>query len=331
MLNVSSLTPAKRIIELKEKILSKQDVTKKEILELVNINEEDLSILYESANSIRKAFIGDSVDLCSIANAKSGGCSEDCKFCAQSSHYSTSIENYPLIDTDTALKQAKEVESEGVHRFSLVTSGKGIGKRDFEKVLTIYDTLNAETSLSLCSSLGIINEEKAIALKEKGITNYHHNLETSRRYYPYICTTHSYDDRISTILEAKKAGLQICSGGIIGLGETIEDRIDMAFDLKSLDVRSVPINILTPIPGTPMENNLLLSNNGILKTIAIFRFILPKAHIRYAGGRIQLGEEQITGFKAGISSILVGNYLTTTGQSIKQDKQMIEEAGLIIR
>lgn len=318
----------KMIRKLMDKILSDEKITKDEALALAEMKEEDLELLFKAANEIREHFLGNQVNLCSIINAKSGSCSEDCKFCAQSGHYQTNIVSYPLIDGEIAVKNAKQAEHEGVHHFSLVTSGKGISSKDFSSVLNIYQKLKTETKIKLCASLGIISYEKAKALQEIGVTTYHHNLETSRNFYANICTTHTYDQRIETIVHAKKAGLNVCSGGIIGLGETMEDRIDMALDLQKLKINSVPINILVPIEGTPLANQKPLSPNEILKTIAIFRFILPKAHIRYAGGRMLLGEYQAKGLKAGISAILVGNYLTTAGSSINRDKLMLEELGL---
>ncbi|TCS84219.1 biotin synthase BioB [Tepidibacillus fermentans] len=319
------------IQHLKEKVISGYEITKEEALSLAQIKKNELEELLDAANEIREAYLGKQVDLCTIINAKSGGCSEDCKFCAQSSHYHTDIPRYPLIHEQIALERAKEVELQGAHRFSLVTSGKGIGNRDFAKILEIYKILKENTSIHLCSSLGIISYEKAKALKEVGVTTYHHNLETSRQFYPSICATHHYDDRIKTIKNAQAAGLNICSGGIIGMGETMEDRIDMALDLRELKVQSVPINILTPIVGTPLEHVSPLPIEEILKTIAIFRFILPSSHIRLAGGRRQLGESQAKGFQSGVSAAIVGDYLTTVGSTIAEDIKMLEQMGFQVK
>lgn len=289
---------------------------------------EDLDELFSSANRIREKFTGTRVDLCTIMNAKSGKCSENCKYCAQSAHYHTGVQNYPLIDVDAAIKLAKENEKEGVHRFSLVTSGKGLSGQDFEKVLEIYKVLRKETNLKLCASHGIISYEQAVRLKEAGVSKYHHNLETSREFFPKICDTHTYQERIDVIKNVIKAGLDICSGGIIGMGETMEDRINMALEIRELGIKSIPVNILNPIKGTPLENIKKLEPLEVLKTMAIFRFLIPGGFIRYAGGRSALGNLQQLGLKAGINAALVGNYLTTVGNKISEDIKMIKDVGL---
>lgn len=312
------------IKEVEKKILEKQDITFKEAIKLSTIDrKEDLEQLCNSANKIREVFSGKEIDFCTIMNAKSGRCSEDCKFCAQSAHYKTEVEVYGLVSTEAALKLAMENESEGVNRFSLVTSGRGINGSEFEKVLDIYEKLNQEVKMDLCASLGIMEYEQFLKLKDKGITMYHHNLETSREHYNNICTTHSYDERIDTINAAKKAGLDICSGGIIGLGESFEDRIKLAFQLKELEVKSIPVNILNPIKGTPLENARSLSQEEILKTIAIFRLINPGVFIRLAGGRNLIDELGKNCFNAGANATITGNYLTTSGNRIFDDMKMI--------
>ena len=227
------------------------------------------------------------------------------------------------------MEAAKEVEVEGAHRFSLVTSGRGLqGKEEeLDKLQEIYRYLKENTDLDLCASHGICSKEALQKLKDAGVKTYHHNLESSRRFYPTICTSHTFDDRVNTVKYAHEVGLQVCSGGIFGLGETEEDRIDMAFDLRELKVHSVPINILTPIPGTPLENNKEIDPKELLKDIAIYRFILPKVSIRYAGGRVKLGEYAKLGLEGGVNSALTGNFLTTTGNTIESDKKMIKELG----
>lgn len=262
-------------------------------------------------------------------NAKSGRCSENCRYCAQSAHFKTNADVYPLVSKEVALEAAKEVEVEGAHRFSLVTSGRGLqGKEEeLDKLQEIYRYLKENTDLDLCASHGICSKEALQKLKDSGVKTYHHNLESSRRFYPTICTSHTFDDRVNTVKYAHEVGLQVCSGGIFGLGETEEDRIDMAFDLRELRVHSVPINILTPIPGTPLENNKEIDPKELLKDIAIYRFILPKVSIRYAGGRVKLGEYAKLGLEGGVNSALTGNFLTTTGNTIESDKKMIKELG----
>lgn len=320
------------IKDLEIRILSGEYINFQEAMTLTELrNNEEIEQLCLSANNIRKNFCGNKVDLCSIMNAKSGRCSEDCKFCAQSVHYNTNAEVYDLVSKEAALKIAKENESEGVNRFSLVTSGRGITSSDFEKVLDIYEKLNRELKIELCASLGILEYDKLLKLKDRGITMYHHNLETSREFYKEICTTHSYEERIDTIKAAQKAGIPVCSGGIIGLGESWVDRINLAFQLKELKIMSIPVNVLNPVKGTPLEDSKNLSQENILKTIAIFRFINPKALIRLAGGRNLIRDLGKECFNSGANATITGNYLTTSGNKICDDKKMISELKLEVR
>ncbi|AAO34803.1 biotin synthase [Clostridium tetani] len=317
------------ILEIEEKIYSDEDITFNEAITLFQSSyDKNLNNLLDAANRIRNKFNGNIVDLCSIMNAKSGRCSEDCKFCAQSEHYNTNIKKYNMINMSDALNLAKENKEHGINRFSLVTSGKALTSNDFEKALEIYKEINKRVNINLCASLGILSYNQLLQLKNVGVTMYHHNLETSREYYNKICTTHSYDERIETINNAKKAGLMVCSGGIIGMGETITDRIKLAFELKSLQIQSIPINILNPVKGTPLEYTKRLEQNDILKTIAIFRFINPKASIRLAGGRNLIDNFGKGCFRAGANATISGNYLTTSGNKINDDIEMIKSLGL---
>ena len=318
--------------QLKEQVLNGYSIMRDDAEKLLSLSiekEEDLHELLKAANEIREKFCGNFFNLCTILNAKSGRCSEDCKYCAQSVHFKTAAETYPLVVKEKALEAAKEVEAEGAHRFSLVTSGRGLngGEKELDQLAEIYQYLQGNTKLDLCASHGICSKEALQKLKDAGVKTYHHNLESSRRFYSTICTSHTFDDRVNTIKYAHEVGLQVCSGGIFGLGETEEDRIDMAFDLRELGVHSIPINILTPIPGTPLEKNEAVDPRELLKDIAIFRFILPKVSIRYAGGRMKLGEYAKLGLEGGVNSALTGNFLTTTGNTIESDKQMIKELG----
>jgi len=318
--------------QLKNKVLEGYFVTREDIAKLLSISiekEEDLRELLKAANEIREKFCGNFFNLCTILNAKSGRCSENCRYCAQSAHFKTNADVYPLVSKEVALEAAKEVEVEGAHRFSLVTSGRGLqGKEEeLDKLQEIYKYLQENTNLDLCASHGICSKEALQKLKDAGVKTYHHNLESSRRFYPSICNSHSFEDRVNTVKYAHEVGLQVCSGGIFGLGETEEDRMDMAFDLRDLGVHSVPINILTPIPGTPLEKNEAIDPRELLKDIAIYRFILPKVAIRYAGGRVKLGEYAKLGLQGGVNSALTGNFLTTTGNTIESDKKMIKELG----
>lgn len=308
------------------KIYENKNITLDEALELSK--SENLQELLQAADRICKRYSKNKVYLCSIMNAKSGKCSEDCKYCAQSCHYNTGVLEYPLVDKSEALKLAVENESFNVNRFSLVTSGKTILGQEFEKILEIYDHIYSNSNIGLCASLGILSLEQLIKLKKFGVTRYHHNLETSRDYYSTICSTHTYDDRINTILSAKKAGLEICSGGIIGMGETMEDRIKMAIELQNLEVKSIPINILTPIKGTPLENLRPLNESEILKTIALFKFINPSSSIRLAGGRNFLNEFGKNAFTSGVNAAITGNYLTTSGNNISDDIKMLNSMAL---
>lgn len=324
------------IKKLKNKILAGGKIEFQEAKELIEIKLDDaesLNELFFSADEIREKFCGNRFDLCTIINAKSGKCSEDCKYCAQSSHFKTNASVYPLVNSEIALEEAKKVEREGANRFSLVTSGKGIlsDSKEMEKLENIYKILKERTTLSLCASHGICDKEVLVKLKEAGVTTYHHNLEACKDFYPNICSTHTYEDRIKTVLNAKEVGLRVCSGGILGLGETPIDRIKLAFELRELDVDSVPINILTPIAGTPLENAKEIEPLELIKTMSVFRFILPNKALRYAGGRIKLGKYQSLGIRAGINSALTGNFLTTTGNTIESDKKMIEGVGYEIK
>ncbi len=315
--------------KIREKVLSGEGLSREEAYYLAGWPPERLGNLLDLSRQVRERFGGRDVELCAIINARSGFCSEDCCFCAQSSRFKTGVEVYPLIDAKKALEKAQRMEAAGVKRFALVTSGKGIGERDFEKVLEIYRVLRAETRLKLCASLGIIDEEKAQRLKEAGVTTYHHNLETGRSYFPKICTTHTFEERVATVQAARAAGLNVCSGGIIGLGETMTHRLEMIFELRELGVRSVPVNILNPIPGTPLANQERLPVEEILKTLALFRLIIPKTVFRLCGGREPgLGEKQKEALAVAVNGLMVGNYLTTRGNEIQEDLDMIAGVGL---
>jgi biotin synthase len=315
------------LYSIENKLNEGYSITCEEAIKLMD-GEISNDELFSLADKVCKESMGYKIDLCSIINAKSGRCSENCKYCAQSAYYNTGVQSYPLVSLEDVLKMAKENEKEGVHRFSIVTSGGSLTEKDFEKILEIIMVLKKETRLKLCASLGSITFGQALKLKKAGLTMYHHNIESCREYYKEVCDTHTYDDRVYTVKNAIYAGLEVCCGGIIGMGEDMEHRIKMAFEIRELGIRSVPINILNPIKGTPLENTKMLQPSEILRTISIFRLIMPYASIRYAGGRISLGEHQTQGFKAGINAMMVGNYLTTTGNKISDDLEMIRSMGL---
>ena len=312
------------LLKMKEKALRDKKLSREEAIRLLKSPYEEL---IKEADNIRRELLDDEIELCSIINGKNGRCGEDCAFCAQSKEHNCNIEEYALLSYDYIKKRAKENYEEGVYRFSIVTSGRGLYGKDFNRVLSYYEGLNKDVKINLCASHGIIKKENLKKLKEAGVTRYHHNLETSRGYFKNICKTHSFDERIETIKYAKEVGFSVCSGGIIGLGESILDRIDLALTLRDLEIKSIPINILTPIKGTKLQDMASLDNKEILKTIAIFRFINPKAQIRLAGGRHFLKNFGEEAFKAGANATITGNLLTTCGNTIKDDKRLIKEIG----
>ena len=288
----------------------------------------DLKELCEGADRIREYFIGDKVDLCSIINGRSGRCPEDCKYCAQSAHNHTSCEIYDFLPEEKIVEACKLNESEGVDRFSIVTSGRSLSGEEFEKAVHAYETMHAECKIDLCASMGFLNAEQLHRLHEAGVTSYHHNIETSKRNFPNICTTHTYEQKLETLKLVKKEGMCACSGGIIGMGETWEDRLDMAVSLAELGIDSIPINALMPIEGTPLENQPQLTEDEILRTIAFFRYINPEANIRLAAGRALLTNDGEIAFQSGASATITGNMLTTVAcATIRSDKQMLENLG----
>ncbi|HHW20725.1 MAG TPA: biotin synthase BioB [Thermodesulfovibrio thiophilus] len=280
-----------------------------------------------TANAVRKKYRGDKVELCAIVNAKSGKCSEDCSFCAQSSRYKTDSPVYPLVDKDEILKKAIEAKKHKVKRFSIVISGKKPSKQELKQIGETIEHLTKK-EINTCASLGFLNYDELCYLRDCGLQRVHCNIESSEKFFPEICTTHSFSSKVQTLEQAKKAGLSICSGGVFGLGENWSDRVDMAYFLKDLNVDSVPINFLIPIKGTPMEHRTPLSPIDALKIIALFRLILPQKDIRICGGRQLLGEFSSWIFIAGANALMTGNYLTTQGRHYIDDLKFIENHGL---
>jgi len=318
------------ISKLKNKVLSGEEITKEEALSLVNLEESRTMELLAAANEIKENYQGKKVDLCSIVSAKAGSCSEDCTFCSQSAHYDTGVNSYPLMAKEDILARAKKMDDSGAEHFGIVTSGRGVvSDQDFSELIEAFKLIKEETNLEVCASLGTLDEKRAQKLSEVGLKRYNHNLETSESYYSEICTTHSYQDRIKTVKFLKERGMEVCSGGIIGLGESFADRIELAFTLKELDVDSVPVNILNPVAGTPLADNPKVPPMEALKTAAIFRFILPTKVIKLCGGREKnLRDLQSLSLLSGINGLLVGNYLTTEGRAVAEDLKMIEDLGL---
>lgn len=311
------------VVLLSEEIISGRRLSKNDDLSF--FYDCDLGLLCKGANKIKNALCGDDIELCSIVNAKSGRCGENCKFCAQSIFNHSGAQEYGFIGKSKIYERAKSDYLQGVNRFSLVTSGKALTGKEFEEALETYKAINKDIKIGLCASMGFLSLSQLKSLKEAGVTRYHHNIETSENNFNNICTSHSYKMKIETIRLAKEAGLEVCSGGIIGMGETLKDRIDMALELSLLDVASIPLNVLNPIPGTPFEKLKPLTEEEILRTIAIFRYINPKKQIRLAAGRARFSDRGKKAFLSGANSCITGNMLTTTGTTIQNDKKLINE------
>ncbi len=307
-----------------DKIVSGNVLVASEAMKLINV---ELDQLCEAANRIRQLYRGNVVDLCCILNAKSGRCSENCRYCAQSVSCHTKIDEYPLKSVDNIVESGRRAAREGIGRFSVVTSGRKLTQKEIDSLALAFEILATEGNISLCASLGLQTVNELQTLKNAGLTRFHHNLETSRRFFPSICTTHTYDDKLLTIHNAMEVGLEICSGGIMGMGETWNDRIDMAIELRELGVRSIPINILTPIPGTVLADQSVLSVNEIRRIIAIWRFLLPDAAIRLAGGRRLFPDKGAAFFVAGADAAITGDMLTTSGVSVHEDRILLEQLG----
>jgi biotin synthase len=291
---------------------------------LLNADRDEL---YKAADHIRRHFHGNHFDLCSIINAKSGNCSENCRFCAQSARHHTGIDTYQVISEEEAMAQARDNDQHGVHRISLVTSGRSLAPETLTELTHLFAKMAESTSMLFCASAGFLDEQIATRLYQAGVRRYHCNLEASRNFFPRVCTTHTWEEKVQTLQLARTIGMSLCSGGIIGMGESMADRLDMAFELRELAVLSIPINILTAIEGTPLAELKPLTLDEVLTTVALYRFINPQAVIRMAGGRQQLGRDQYHCFTAGANGAIVGNYLTTTGSGIQGDLEELAALG----
>lgn len=305
------------------KAVDKKNYTKEELLRLYNLPLEEL--LEESSK-----YMSDNIEFCSLINARNGKCSQNCKYCAQSSHYCTNIESYPLVDIQEVIKAAKESKENKVSRFAIVTSGKTPDEgRDFQIELDMIKAINEVGGLKSCASIGILNEEQAKQLAQAGLKRFHHNINTCRSYYPEVCTTHSWDDRLNSCKLVKKYGMELCCGVILGMGETVEQRVEMAMELAEIEPNSIPINILMPIPETPFENyHDKIDEENVLRTMAIFKIANPKSVVRFCGGRMRLSQEnQELALKTCVEGILVGNYLTTVGREPHEDLETANKLG----
>lgn len=312
------------IEQLKEKIWSGDDILKEEAILLY---QEPLEEICQAANEIREHFCQNRFDICTIINGKSGKCSEDCKYCAQSAYYHTSAKEYPLLDTKEIVRQAKYNAQQGVLRYSIVTSGRALKASELEQMCEAIRAVREQVDIKVCVSFGLLNEEQFGAVKAAGASRVHNNLETSRRNFPNVCTTHTFEDKVQAIKAAMAAGLSVCSGGIMGLGETVEDRIDMAFTLRELGIKSVPVNMLNPISGTPYEGNVRLTVEDMRRIVAVYRFILPDGSIRLAGGRGLMEDKGEGCFGSGANAAISGDMLTTAGYTIETDMEMLHRLG----
>jgi biotin synthase len=317
------------ISEVLDRVLSGTNIDFGMVSELSKAEGADLWDLFAVAGKVRGHFRGDAVDICSIVNAKSGACSEDCSYCAQSVHHNTGAKVYPLISVDQMASAAESAKNNGAKRFCIVTSGRGIDSHtDLENIAEGIQRVR-DIGLSPCATLGTLAKSQLSYLKDAGLQRYHHNIETSRKYFSKICTTHSFEERLEVLNNASSLGLSACSGGILGMGESMEDRIKMAFTLRELDVDSVPINFLMPIMGTPLENVTAITPLEALHSLALFRLILPKKEIRVCAGRgTALGRLHPLIFAAGANGFMIGNYLTTSGLDPEEDLKMIRDLGL---
>jgi biotin synthase len=312
-----------------QEALSHGGITPATAQALLAIEHRLLPLLFYGASWIRAHYHRDGIKLCAIVNAKSGRCPEDCAFCAQSAHHRTRIDTYPLMTPHQILSKAREAAAMGAGRFSIVTSGKSLTAKELEEVIRAIELLKKETNLTLCASTGMISQDAAHRLKEAGLSRYHHNLETAPSFFPLICTTHAYGEDLETLNNVQEAGLEVCSGGIFGLGESPAQRLELAFTLREAGVNSVPLNFLNPIAGTPLEQTRRVAPLEILKFMALFRFILPDRDIRICGGREHgLQDLHPLIFWAGANGIMIGNYLTTRGRDHQADLQMIRDLGL---
>ena len=318
----------KLISKLKKSVLAGVELDKESVLLLCNA---PLDELYSAADEIRQHFCGNTFDICTIINGKSGRCSEDCKYCAQSIHYKTQIDEYALLDTDELTRQARYNAERGVLRYSIVTSGRNLSEAELIQICKSIRAIRENVDIEVCVSFGLMDEGQFREIEAVGVSHIHCNLETSSRFFPEVCTTHTYEEKIKTIQAAQRAGLFVCSGGIMGLGETMEDRIDMALTLRKLGIRSVPINFLNPIKGTPYEKNISLNDEEKCRIVAIYRFLLPDAYIRLAGGRGLIKDKGECCFRAGANAAISGDMLTTTGITIEADMRLMDKLGYEVR
>ncbi len=321
-----------KIDQITQRILSGDEMSGDEGRWMIRLDDDYTPWLMASADRIRKAFRGNEIEVCAIANVRSGNCSENCSFCSQSGHHNTDAPAYDYIATDELVAQAKQAREWGASDFGVVSKGWGVrSDNENEKLQEYFAALDNGSDIGRCASLGALTKDSATQLHANGLENYHHNLECAKSYFDQVCTTHSYQENIDTINNAREAGLRVCAGGILGMGESLDQRIEMAETLRELNVESVPLNFLSPVMGTPMGKQTPMKPYEILRAIATYRFILPQAEIRVAGGRQHLGDMQSMIFMAGASGVMIGDYLTTKGRSVDDDLKMISDLKLQVR
>lgn len=294
-------------------------IDKQELLRLYNLDLDELL-------KLSSKYVKDEIEFCSLINARNGKCSQNCKYCAQSSHYRTHIDSYPLVKIEEVRKAALDAKSHKASRFAIVTSGKTPDESDFDKMLEMIKEINKIEGLNSCASIGILNEEQAKKLAQSGLKRFHHNINTAKSYYPEVCTTHTWQDRLDTCKLVKKYGMELCCGVILGMGESVEQRVEMALELAEIQPNSIPINILMPIPETPFENYLdKIDEENVLRTLAIFKIANPNSILRFCGGRMRLSEEnQRKALNTCVEGIMVGNYLTTIGKILMMTSKQLK-------
>lgn len=321
-----------RVDTITRRVLRGGEMTVEEGCWMIGLSESHLGCIMAGADRLRRRFRGDEVEVCAISNVRSGNCSENCGFCSQSGHHKTAAPRYGFIPSESLVSQAQQARSWGVSDFGIVSKGWGVRSEKERRQLREYlQAMREQSDVGRCASLGALDRDTAFMLKEMGLENYHHNLECAESFFPNVCTTHSYQENIDTIRNAQEAGLRVCAGGILGMGESLDQRVELAATLRELKVESVPLNFLNPQPGTPMADRKPMEPIEILMTIAVFRYMLPYAEIRIAGGRHFLRDLQALIFMAGASGVMIGNYLTTQGRNVEEDLRMMADLKLKVR
>ncbi len=321
-----------KIDEITQRILDGGEMSAEEGRWMIDLDHDYLPWLMAGADRLRKTYRGNEVEVCAISNVRSGNCSENCSFCGQSGHHKTAAPKYGYIKSESLVEQAQQAREWGASDFGVVSKGWGVrSDKERTQLKEYFSELENHSDIGRCASLGALDKESATMLKDMGMENYHHNLECAESFFDEVCTTHTYQENIDTIRNATEAGLRVCAGGILGMGESLDQRIELAKTLRDLDVKSVPLNFLNPIEGTPMGNQTPMQPQEILQAIATFRYMLPKAEIRIAGGRHFLGDMQSMIFMAGASGVMIGNYLTTQGRQVDDDLKMLDDLKLSIR